>query len=66
MVRESSGFRWHSGGNGSMLTLNGLIPFGSDTLKLASALMEVIVPKSKTPFAPLWTDRYPTEKSGDS
>ena len=22
----------------------------------------MIVPKSKTPFAPLWTDRYPTEK----
>ena len=26
----------------------------------------LIVPKSKTPFAPLWTDRYPTEKAGDS
>jgi len=23
----------------------------------------LIVPKSKTPFAPLWTDRYPTEKA---
>ena len=25
----------------------------------------LIVPKSKTRFAPLWTDRYPTEKAQD-
>lgn len=29
------------------------------------SLDEMIVAKSKTPFAPLWTDRYPTEKSSD-
>lgn len=26
----------------------------------------LIVAKSKTPFAPLWTDRYPTEKAQDN
>lgn len=26
------------------------------------SLEDHIVPKSRTPFAPLWTDRYPTEK----
>lgn len=26
------------------------------------SLEDLIVPKSKTPFAPLWTDYYPTEK----
>lgn len=33
-----------------------------DTWKHQS-LDGLIIPKSKTPFAPLWTDRYPTEKS---
>ena len=26
------------------------------------SLEDAILPKSKTPFAPLWTDYYPTEK----
>lgn len=29
------------------------------------SLEGLIIPKSKTPFAPLWTDRYPTEKAQD-
>lgn len=31
----------------------------------SKSLDGMIVLKSQTPFAPLWTDRYPTEKAAD-